>query len=301
MKTLKSANRRLGMAMVILSSTVFGIVPLLMIRCYALGANSTTFLIVRSLIVLLVLMPASGLHKHPLELWKSSWPTVLFLSFTSTATTLLLFEAYKYIPTGLVTTIHFMYPTVVTVICLLFFHEAATKQKMICVALCFIGVLLLGGQGGELRVEGILMAAISSLTYSLYIIGADRLPLGNLTELQLMFSLELCNLFLVACLYGPVTGMVHVELPLSGWLQLALFAAIHGLLGQLMFLFGVRRIKAQLASIASTLEPITSILMGFLFLQESISLPMLTGSALILASIAISAQKESPEKRRAGR
>ena len=59
---------------------------------------------------------------------------ILFLSISSTVTTLLVSESYKYIPMGLVTTIYFMYPTLVTVI---------------CPALCFTSVLLLGAQRGK--------------------------------------------------------------------------------------------------------------------------------------------------------
>lgn len=284
-------NRRRGLGLVVLSSVTFGVVPVLVVRCYEMGANSTTFLLLRYGMVLFLLLPFVRPGGDLLRLWKRNWTWILFLAAAGIATTVLVFGAYRYIPTGMVTTIHFMYPTVVTLICLLFLREKASWRKLVSVALCLAGILLLGARWEELRPAGVLMAGASSVTYALYIIGADRFPPGELTAVQLMFSVELFSLILVGGLYGPLTGALFVEMPLLGWPWLAFCAAVHGLLGQMLFLLGVRDTGAQLAAIASTLEPITSIVMGVLFLHEPVSFSSLAGSGLILAAIAVAVWK----------
>lgn len=280
---------RQGTALVLLSGLVFGLVPLLTVRAYALGANSTTFLLLRQGTVICALLPAVGPWRGLAELWKTRWHGILCLSIASSSTSLLLLEAYRYLPTGMVTAIHFAYPTLVTLIGLLFFRQTLSARKLLCVLLCLAGVILVGIQGGQLQPVGVLMAAGSCLTYSLYILLAEQLPLQQFSPAQLTFSVEVGNALLIGCLYGPLTHTLEVSIPPVGWVQLVLFAAVYGLLGYMPFLVGIRRTSAQFAAIASTLEPITSVVVGALLLHEPVSLRAWMGAALIMAAVILAA------------
>lgn len=274
-----------GTALVLLSSLVFGLVPLLTVRAYALGANSTTLLLLRQCTVICTLLPAVRPWRGLAGLWKTHWHCILYLSVASSCTSLLLLEAYRYLPTGIVTAIHFTYPTLVMLIGLLVLGQALSVRKLVCVLLCLAGVILLGVQEGRLQPMGVLMAVGSCLTYSLYILLAERLPLQQFSPAQLTFSVELCNALLVGGLYGPLANTLWVTIPPVRWVQLILFAAVYGLLGYMPFLIGIRSTNAQFAAIASTLEPITSMAAGTLLLQEPFSLRAGLGTVLIVAAV----------------
>ncbi|MFX6409696.1 EamA family transporter, partial [Acinetobacter baumannii] len=57
------------------------------------------------------------------------------------ATPILLLSSYHYLPSGLATTIHFVYPTLVLAGCVLFRHEKLTLRKVVCCILCTVGVI----------------------------------------------------------------------------------------------------------------------------------------------------------------
>ena len=55
--------------------------------------------------------------------------------------------------------------------------------------------------------------------------------------------------------------------------------------GVLFFASGVRETDAQVSAIASTLEPITSIFVGVVFLKEKITPLTAIGAVMILAAV----------------
>ena len=86
-------------------------------------------------------------------------------------------------------------------------------------------------------------------------------------------------------LYGGAVGELNVTMPLEGWLILVAAAFVMSVLGTLMFVYGVRYTGAQVSAIASTLEPIVSILVGVVFLREPLTVATGIGSAMILVSV----------------
>jgi len=59
----------------------------------------------------------------------------------------------------------------------------------------------------------------------------------------------------------------------------------------------MRRVRAQTASIISSLEPIYGILLAFVFLSERPSFRTLAGGAVILAAVGLVSAKEASKER----
>ncbi len=274
-----------GLFMVVVSGLVFGVMPSAVSYCYSQGANPTILLMLRYLAILVVLLPGILKAGNSFHGFRANWWKLLMLSAASSVTPLLLYNAYNYLATGLVTTLHFMYPVAVALICFLFFHDRLSRVKLLCLALCLGGMLTLLDTSQGLNSVGVGMALASSVTYSLYIVGLDKFRLGDLSSVQILFFVEGINLLLIGGLYGLLTHSLAVSITPMGWLVGILSNIVIGICGHMFFLLGVRYTGAQTAAIASTLEPITSIFVGILFMSEPFSARTAAGASLILAAV----------------
>lgn len=279
------SQSRKGLLMVVISGLVFGIMPSTVSYCYSQGANPTILLVLRFLCIVVMLFPSILKAKNSFQLFRRYWWKFLLISCASAVTPLLLFNAYQYLATGIVTTLHFMYPVVVALICLFFFRDRLSKIKLLCLALCLGGMLTLLDMSQGLNPIGVTMALISSVTYSLYIVGLDKFKLDGMSGTQVLFFVEGINLILIGGIYGTLTGTLAVSISLSGWVMAVASNLVIGLCGHMFFLLGVRYTGAQTAAIASTLEPITSIFIGILFMSEPCSLRTAAGAVMILAAV----------------
>ncbi|MBR7149520.1 MAG: DMT family transporter [Oscillospiraceae bacterium] len=85
-----------------------------------------------------------------------------------------------------------------------------------------------------------------------------------------------------------VRGHPHslpADLILFGWGAVVFTNLVAAVGGTLFFTIGIRYTDAQIAAIASTLEPITSILVGIVLLGEPSTPRSLVGSAMILTAV----------------
>lgn len=274
-----------GLYMVVISGVVFGLQPIAVSFCYTQGANPTILLILRFLVLIIALFPgilkSGGIIRH----LKKNGRQLFMLSLASAVTPLLLFSAYNYLATGLVTTLHFMYPVLVALICLIFFHDILSRLRMICLALCLAGMLLLLDTFQGSSLIGIALALASGVTYSIYIVGLDKFQLEGMSSTQILFFIETFNLLLIGGIYSTLTNSLFVSITPLGWTVAFLISIVVGIFGHLFFLIGVRYTEAQTASIASTMEPITSILIGVLFMGEPFNLRIGAGTIMILSAV----------------
>lgn len=287
-----------GLLLVIFSGLVFGVQPSLVSYCYTQGANPTLLLILRFAVILVLLFPVMLKEGHMLQLFRRYWRKLLLISCASAGTPLLLFNSYRYMATGLATSLHFMYPTVVALICLIFYRERLSGPKRLSVGLCLGGMLVLLDTSQGLNGVGVALALTSSVTYSLYIVWLDKLDLEGLNTTQILFFVELINLVLVGGIYGTLTGSLAVSVTASGWVTAVAASLVIAVGGHLFFLIGVRYAGAQTAAIASTLEPITSIFIGILFMNEPFGPRTAIGAIMILAAVVLLSvfdEKNSPK------
>lgn len=274
-----------GLLMVIVSSVVFGVMPAAVTLCKSYGATSSLLMLARYFILGIAIAPLALRQKGTWQLFRQNFWKMGLVSVLGGGTPLLLYAAYRYLATSVTTTIHFLYPTVVVVMCVVLFREKLSRRKALCLVLCCVGMLLmLDMKGQKLDPIGLLLALLSSVTWAGYIVLLDKLDLHGATKEQTLFQLEI-NGFVLMLLYGGAVGELNVTMPLEGWLILVAAAFVMSVLGTLMFVYGVRYTGAQVSAIASTLEPIVSILVGVVFLREPLTLAAGIGSAMILLSV----------------
>jgi drug/metabolite transporter (DMT)-like permease len=197
-----------------------------------------------------------------------------------------------------VTLLFYTYPVLVTLIsaALGFGAPGLLLGGSLLAAVAGAG-LVIGSSGGlDITGAGILFSLASALTFSVYLITADRTVRRTTPLVSAMWVSLSASVTLSA--YSFIGGTA--ELP-AGRALLSIVAM--GLLtsGAFAFLFlGLRRIGAVRTSIVASLEPVAASFLALLFLGETLRGGVLGGGLLILAgAIAASLARGVPDPERA--
>lgn len=277
--------------MVLIAGIVFGVMPSAVTYCYGLGANSSTMVASRYLVLSLVLLPIVLRQKNTFKIYRQNFFRVLILSVAGVGTPLLLYTAYNYLSTGMTTTLHFLYPTMVAVILVVFFRERLSGRTALCLALCVAGILLMLDTSGQWSVTGFVIALASGLAWAWYIVLLDKFCIEGVSSEQMIFYVGI-NGFVIMLLYSLLTRTLVLDIAPVGWLCIFGANFVIAVFGSIFFAMGVRHTDAQVSAIAGTLEPITSVIVGVLFLHEKISIRTGIGAVLVLAAVVLMALAE---------
>lgn len=276
-----------GMIFTIISGILFGTMPLMAKAAYALGSNAFTVSFGRfvtgtvfsGLVVLLRYGSIFAISRKQLA-------HIGFLSIFFSALPCLLYASYQYIDSGLATTLHFTYPVIVTLIYALVFRTKIGKINILCVVLCMAGVLLMYNSQGSSDATGMVLALVSGLVYSIYIVGLERGDLRDLPVMMVTFWLSLFCTILVF-LFSIPTHVLVLDIGWKAWIPYAGLGFIATVIGVSCFQLGIARCGAIRSSLLSTVEPITSVVIGVMVFDEVLGLRNLFGIALILSAVCI--------------
>lgn len=117
------------------------------------------------------------------------------------------------------------------------------------------------------------------------------------TRATLTYALGFGAIFLgVVAVPAGVVSPAHSG---ATWFVIAYLALGTTLLGQFLYLSGLRRISPSRASLIATLEPVVAACLGYVVLGEGLDLWQVLGGLLVLSAVVIAglAQTEVAEKR----
>lgn len=292
----ESSMRRktFGIAAVVISAICFGIVPLFMKTIIAEGSNTISATFLRFALTLLPLYVYLKVRNIPLKITGDELIKICIITLAGySGTSLLLFFSYNYIPTGMATTLHYVYPVLVILTSVVLFKEKINKVKILCAGMCTVGLLLFYDGGGSITPLGIILALGSAVTYTIYTIMLGNSSLKDMEPLKLIFYMSAVA-SVEMLVIAVATGEFTAGMSLHGWLMAIVFALSITFIGVLGYQLGVKHTGAQNAAILSTLEPITSLVVGVLVYEESFSLRAVAGCVLVLVSaILIACSKDN--------
>lgn len=280
-------SRGLGIFYVFLSAVVFGFTPVLANLSYAGGNNGVNMALLRAVIplpILLVLghMTAPGYRASGRQIGRGAMLGVLQFGCT-----LMLYTSYSYIPVGIATTLHFLYPLFVMLYHLVRYRENPGWMKWLGLFLSLGGAMLLVETGDSgLSPFGMTLALLSGVVFAAYIILLQREADQPLPLYHLMTATSLSGAVLCAAL-GLMTGSLTISLTPQAWMYAAATALLVSIGGSAVFQAGVRIVGDSDAAIYSLLEPLTSIVFGLILLGEMITLRKGASCALILMGLLI--------------
>lgn len=281
---MENIKKQAGTAYVILSAILFGTMPLLARIAYAHGSNAYTVAFSRfffgSIVLGVIILFSPGCtikisRDQVLELVKLSVPYALM--------PILLYVSYTYIDSGMATTLHFTYPIAVMLIMAVFCKIRPDAKQIICAALCIGGMALLYTPNGQINVHGILLAVGSGIVYAIYIVLLGNSAIRELHSLVLAFWVSLMSAVEIG-LITFLSGNLALDLDVVGWtaeVGMALFATVFALV---LFQKGVFLCGEVKASLFSTFEPLTGIIIGAVVFHEVLSIKEILGVICILAA-----------------
>ena len=139
----------MGFFLGLFSSATFGLIPLFTLPLLHAGVTAETALFYRFLIATLTLgglLAARGerFRARGVDLCKLAGMSVMYM-----LAALLFFWAFSYLPSGVAATLQFLYPVMVMLIMVVFFHERFSWTIALSIILAVSGVALLSGGPGD--------------------------------------------------------------------------------------------------------------------------------------------------------
>ena len=281
---MKKCDLLTGYLFVIVSAVIYGCMPLMATHIYADGVNPLTLVFLRNLLALPALAAVAFCQQKTLKVPLSTLAPISILSlFGCCVTPVLLFSSYRFIPSGTATVLHFIYPCLVVVMGVVFFRKKVPFGTLLSLILCLIGICLFYKPSGNIHWGGIGLALASGLTFATYVVLLSRYKNKQVTGFLFTFYIALAS-SIIAFLACVVTGNLALPQSAKGWGLCLLFAIGVTVGAVVLFQQGTFRIGGERASILSTLEPITSVVVGVWLLGETIGLQDYIGAALVVAA-----------------
>ena len=208
--------------------------------------------------------------------------TVLFLvnSFT-------FFYAYKLtsIPNAVFS--HYMAPVFVAVAAPLIIKERLEFSTLLALSVSLIGMTLIFIPRGlnfsihSNDIIGILLGLISAICYALLIVIVKHL-LKNLNYYVVMFYQGGITFIIFLILLPFFYSKINIEHEYIKYI--VLIGVTHSFLSPILYLEGLKRVKAQVAGLLGYSEILGSILLGIIFLNEIPPFLTFAGGILIIAA-----------------
>ncbi len=280
-------SKLLGITFAIISAVVFGVMPLLTKALYQMGCNAISVPFYRYLIIAIVFALYMRREGVSFKLQKSALWQVAIAAFCGVyITVVLLFKSYYLIPSGVATTVHFLYPVIVSVGGIVISKKLGQPLNYVALALSIIGIFLLFDISGSINWLGVVFCLIAAAGFAFYILFIEYSNLKYENALVLAFYFNVMGVVYFGA-HGLISGEIALNYPPRAWGMLLIFAFLVGLGGSLAFQIAIGYIGGQSASILSTVEPITSIVIGALILDEVMTFKMAMGMALIIVAALI--------------
>ncbi|MBV1758382.1 MAG: DMT family transporter [Dethiosulfatibacter sp.] len=275
-----------GILLIMMASSIFGLMPLFARIGTSNGLNSITIIMFRSFfasIFLYLYMRKKGIDR---KVDKSLFKDLVLVSFFGYGLMLLtMFSSYNYLPTGIATTIHFVYPAVVLIGSVIFHKEKLTIEKIGIVLAAFAGIYLLSAESGRISISivGFLLAFISGVFYAYYILKVSYSNLKAMNSYVLVFHISMHNFFyfLITAL---LTNTLTLDITIIAYLDVILLA-MFSIVAMSAFKTGLNYISSWSAAILSSFEPLTSILVGVIIFKETFNIRNFFGTGIIILSV----------------
>ena len=288
-------NKITGVTYAVVSSTTFGLIPLFTISLMVVGVSSPTILCYRFLIAAVAMAAIMFFTRRSFRLAADEVAVVALLAVLYASTAILLLESYKCIPSGIATTIHFLYPLVVTLTMSWVFKEHISSTIYIAVLLSLVGVALLAWGShteGDFR-RGVSFALLTVVTYAAYIVGVMRSRASRVDSIVLTFYV-LAFGALLFFLYAMATSGIEAVHSGASWRDLIMLALVCTVLSDYTLILAIKRIGSTRTSILGSMEPLTAVIVGVVYFGERIDTTSVIGLLLVICAVVVVIVQSAP-------
>ena len=270
----------------IVSGITYGMNPLFGVPVINKGLDVNSLLFYRYGVASLLMLAFMLVARKQIRITWKQFGLMAILGILFTGCSLTLFEAYKYIPSGIATSILYVYPIMVALMMMLFGQFPSWKTWLSIFAGVAGAVLLsLKGGGGFIDWRGIALVVASGLCYTLFIVIVNQSKqVKAIPNLTLTFYCFLIGSVMLFALSGFGLRLHPVPDAVS-WLNVLGLAVLPTAIATITLAASSKAVGATKTSILGILEPLTAIVIGTLVFHEAFTFNVALGVVLILFAI----------------
>lgn len=283
-----SKNAIIGYPAGIITGITYGLNPLFAKPLMEAGASTEAILFFRYGIAVILLGAYLVLKKESLRINLRQAGVLLGLGLLFSSSSAFLFEAYKYIASGLATTLVFLFPVMVAII-MVFLKVVPSWPVWLSIAATFAGVMIMtGGSGSEpVNPTGVWFSIAAAFFYALFIVIINRSKaIASIPNSILTFYALLAGtvFFLTRCALKGEELMAGLD-GFMPWVNLIGLAVLPTIVSTACLAVATRNIGATKASVLGVFEPITAILVGTVVFGEVLTPNIIAGILISVVAV----------------
>lgn len=215
---------------------------------------------------------------------------LLLLGLFEAAAVLAYFYSVRNTSVSIAVLLLYTAPIYVTLLSPLLLKEKSTFRSILALALSISGVILVVQPqtlNNSNSTSGIVLGLVSGLLYGLMIMTSRSLKDNYTGIAQATWSMIVSLI-----IFSPYAFEISADALINDLHLLILFGLVPTAIGGILYLNGLRLVKAQSASIISLLEPASAVVFAFIILREPIAFTTVLGGGFILLGAGIISRED---------
>lgn len=212
------------------------------------------------------------------------------------------FQGLQYIKASIERLILFIYPSLVLVLSALFLKQKATKVQIIALAISYAGILFVfvpeveaGDQSNTLLGGGLVF--LSGLSYASYLVGSGWLiPKIGATRFTTYCMLVSCTIVIGHYFIQGGSFTETTAYPYQIYVIALLMAVISTVVPSYLISLAIKGLGANQFAIFGSLGPISTIVLAYFFLEETLTVTQLIGGLIVIAGIIAAEKFKAPRE-----
>jgi drug/metabolite transporter (DMT)-like permease len=281
----------IGVFLILISGISFGAAAIFARFAYEAGTDPITLLFLRFGIASIGMILMMLVRRLPLPRGQILLGLVLMGALGYVGQSFCYFTALTLVSAGLVALLLYLYPAIVTVLAMLILKDPISKWKTLALLFALIGTVLTIGPVGGGQPLGIVLGLGAAFIYSIYILVGSKI-----TKPGTAIQSSTVIITSAAVVFGVLIAIRGASFPTTffGWSSASALALISTVLAIVTFLAGLERVGPTNAATLSTIEPVVTVVLAALILDESITPLRILGGLMILLAVIILARSELP-------
>jgi len=285
MKQIPARNFFEGYGEIIIASILWGLAGIFAKKIAGMPAQSIIFYRVSFafVIIFLFLLVSGNLNRIRL---KDKKAYLLLFSILQAATMLAFFTSVLKASVSVAVLLLYTAPVYITVLSPVLLKESLTWREIIALVLSLTGIIFIVGPA-KLDISqsaGILAGILAGISYAFQVLTSKYIGRTYAGYTQAFWG------FMVAVLILLPIGIAPADVVSDNITYLVLLAIFPTILAVSLYFNGLKKVKTSSASILGLIEPVSAIVLAVLILGEKLTVPVITGGALILVGAAIVTQ-----------